>query len=144
MEQYKHIILTSPNEWDPQKVTFPSATEVDIDDIESRNVSAGLSLRRDIAFTDFGDNYLQPLKIFDIQVFNARIMKSIAVWTVIHDGPLAADELLPPKTFISSDRHSNTTPVDLSEAWNISVEQAAMTLQATAQNHIRSAVMPLS
>ena len=68
----------------------------------------------------------------------------IAVPTVIHDGTLGADELLPPKTFISSDRHSNTTPVDLSEAWNISVEQAAMTLQATTQNHIRSVVMPLS
>ena len=39
LEQYKHIVLTSPNKWDPRKVTFPSATEVDIDDIESRNVS---------------------------------------------------------------------------------------------------------
>ena len=151
LEQCKHIVLTSPNEWDPRKVAFPSTSEVDIDDIESRNVSAGASLRRDssrrdnhMADTEFGDNNRRPLRIFDIQVFNARIMKSIVVPTVIHDGPLAADMLMPPKAFISADRHSNTTPEDLSEVWNISIEQATMTLQATTQNHIRSAVMPLS
>ena len=97
-----------------------------------------------MASTEFGDNNRQPLRIFDIQTFNARIMKSLIVPTVIHDGPLAADMLMPPKAFISTERHTNTTPEDLSETWNISVEQAAMTLQATTQNHVRSAVMPLS
>ena len=146
LEQCKHIVLTSPNEWDPRQVAFPSTSDVDIDEIESRHVSAGSSSRRvtTMASTGFGDNNRQPLRIFDIQVFNARIMKSMVVPTVIHDGPLAADTLMPPKAFISTDRHTNTTPEDLSETWNISVEQAAMMLQATTQNHVRSAIMSLS
>ena len=146
LEQYKHIVLTSPNEWNPRKVVFPSIPDADIDELESRNVSTGCTLRRGVNMMtpEFGDGYHQPLRIFDIQVFNARIMKSVVFPTVIHDGPLAADALMPPRSFISADHHSNTTPEDLSEAWNISIEQAAVTLQATTQNHIRSAAMPLS
>ena len=71
LEQCKHIMVTSPTEWDSREVTFPSTTKVDIDDIESRNVSACCSSRRDMGCTDFGDHYQQPLKIFHIQVFNA-------------------------------------------------------------------------
>ena len=51
---------------------------------------------------------------------------------------------MPTRTFLSSERHSNTTSEDLSEIWNISVEQAKMTLLATTQHHARSAIMPLS
>ena len=51
---------------------------------------------------------------------------------------------MPTRTFISNNRHSNTTAEDLSEVWNISLEQARMTLDATTQNHVRSAIMPLS
>ena len=86
--------------------------------------------------TTYDNAYERPIRIFDIQVFNARIMKSSVIPTLIQEGPLAADQLLPPKSFVSKDRHSNTTPEDLSEVWNISVEQVAMTLQATTQNHI--------
>ena len=51
---------------------------------------------------------------------------------------------MPTRTFISSERHTNTTAEDLSEIWNISVDQARMTLDATTQHHVRSAIMPLS
>ena len=47
-------------------------------------------------------------------------------------------------TFISLERHSNTTPEDLSERWSISVAQAKLTLEATTQRLKRSAVMPLA
>ena len=71
-------------------------------------------------------------------------MKSAIVSTRVLGGILLEDELMPPRTFLSKERHSNTTPEDLSKVWNISLEQAAMTLDAITQPHARSAIMPLS
>ena len=62
----------------------------------------------------------------------------------IMPGPLEEGEILPPKTFLSSERHSKTTPEDLSERWGLSVAQAALTLKATTRRLIRSALMPLA
>ena len=47
-------------------------------------------------------------------------------------------------TFLSSERHTNTTAEDLSKRWSISVAQAALTLKSTNQILKRSALMPLS
>ena len=68
LEQYKHIALTSPNEWNPRKVVFPSILHADIDELESRNVSTGRTLRRAVNMMtpEFGDGYHQPLWIFSI------------------------------------------------------------------------------
>jgi len=85
---------------------------------------------------------LEEKPIYD--VYNMRVMKSLIVPTAVSSGPLEDDQLLAPKTFISTERHSNTFPEDLSETWGISVEQAKMTLDATTQRHGRSAIMPLS
>ena len=49
-----------------------------------------------------------------------------------------------PRTFISSKRHSSTTPEDLSERWGLSLAQAALTLKASTQRLTRSALMPLA
>jgi hypothetical protein len=54
-------------------------------------------------------------------------------------GLIKERDIKAPCTFLSDDRHSNTTPVDLSERWGLSVAQAALTLNATT----RSALMPL-
>ena len=56
--------------------------------------------------------------------------------TLVSTGPLEDDQLLAPKTFISKERHSNTSPEDSGETWDISVEQAKMTLDATTQRHV--------
>lgn len=146
LEEYRHIVMTSDKPWDPHEVQFPSPSHYDIEDLESRNVRAvvtrtGYSASGDY---DYGNSYVKPLKIFDIKTFNARIMKSQKANVKISHGPLHEDELMPRKTFVSSGRHSNTTPEDLSEVWNISVGQAKMTLEATTQHHSRSAVLPLS
>ena len=112
LNELPHVILTSPREWDPQRVTFPCSSELD------------------------------DKLTYDI--YNTRVIKSLLVPTRVSNGPLADDQLLAPKTFISNERHSNTSPEDLSEAWGISVQQAKMTLDATTQRHGRSAIMPLS
>ena len=54
-------------------------------------------------------------------------MKSLIVPTEIVEGTLSGDKLLEPKSFLSTNCHSNTDPQDLSEIWNISIEQAKMT-----------------
>ena len=63
-------------------------------------------------------------------------MESSIVETKMAEGSSSEDEILPPKMFLSTNRHSNTTAEDLSEAFQISVEQAQMTLDTTTQHHI--------
>lgn len=144
LKEFKHIVLTSDHPWNPHEVEFPETPRSIIEEIESYNVSATNREEPTVLDTSYGDSYFQPVKVFDINVFNARIMKSSVIPVKISNGPLAEDELRPPKTFISTERHSNTTPEDLSELWGISVEQARMTLDASTQHHSRSAIMPLS
>ena len=147
LQMYPHIVLTSERLWNPQHVQFPGTTRLEREEIEGRSISlVRHDLRRDEreSRTTFDDPYHEPLRIFDIQAFNARIIKSSRIETRVSDGPLPEDKIMPAKTFLSSNRHSNTTPEDLSEVWNISVEQAKMTLDATTQHHVRSAIMPLS
>ena len=145
LDEYKHIMMASPIEWNPSKVQFPGTDYNGIHEIESRNVSlVEVDFRGDDELIPHDNPYLQPIRIFDIQSFNRRIMKSSVIDTRMAQGPLSEDEILPPKTFISTNRHSNTTAEDLSEVFQISVEQAQMTLDATTQHHVRSAIMPLS
>ena len=49
-----------------------------------------------------------------------------------------------PRTFVLSKRHSSTIPEDLSEIWVLSLAQATLTLKATTQKLVRSAVVPLA
>ena len=59
-------------------------------------------------------------------------------------GPLTEQELRPPHSFLSTDRHSSTSAEVLSERWGLSIPQARMTLLATTRNLKRSALMPLA
>ena len=48
-----------------------------------------------------------------------------------------------PRAFLSAEQHSNTPPEDLSKHRGISVAQTALTLKATTQKLVQSAIMPL-
>ena len=48
------------------------------------------------------------------------------------------------RTFLSKNRHSNTTAEDLSERWGLSISQAALTLKSTTQKLNRYSIMPLA
>ena len=144
LQRYRKVVMTSPNQWNPEVVKFPGLGQDEVGEIEYRDISKveiGSGMEPSATF---GDGYLAPMQIFDVQIFNRRIMKSTVIPTIIADGPLHEDEISPPRTFISKQRHTNTTPEDLSEVWGISVDQARMTLEATTQKHVRSALMPLS
>ena len=60
------------------------------------------------------------------------------------EAPIDATTIKVQNTFLSSERHTNTTAEDLSKRWSISVAQAALTLKATTQRLKRFALMPLS
>ena len=123
LKEFKHIVLTSPTEWNPSKVRFPGTDYNDVHEIESRNVSlVEVDFKGDDALIPYDNPHLQPIRIFDIQSFNRRIMKSSVIETKMAQGPLSEDEILPPKTFLSTNRHSNVTAEDLSEVFQISVE----------------------
>ena len=63
---------------------------------------------------------------------------------VIETGPITEIELQTSKTFISKERHSKTTPEDLSKIWGISLAQLALTLKATTRKLARLTIMPLA
>ena len=49
-----------------------------------------------------------------------------------------------PRKFLSPKKNSSTTTEDLSERWGLRLAQATLTLKATTQKLVRSAVMPLA
>ena len=58
----------------------------------------------------------------DIQNFKRRAITSLVVDYRTMDGPLIENEIVTTMTFLSRNRHSNTTSDDLSEIFQISVE----------------------
>ena len=88
--------MTSPQEWDPHKVEFPSCPDPNYKYIKI--------LPKQGCKSDYG-----------VMEFNARIIESLVVPTVPSSGPLPADALLAPKTFISTDRHSETGEQNLAD-----------------------------
>ena len=49
-----------------------------------------------------------------------------------------------PQTFLSNNRHSSTTEEDLSERWELSISQVALTLKATTHKLTRSEIITLA
>ena len=126
LEQLPHYTVTGSEPWEPHEIVYPSMTRDEAEDLET------------IATT----HTLHHRSVFDLHSMNRRWIASAD--RIIVPGPLTEAALRPPKSFLSTGRHSNTTPEDLSEVWGISTEQAQLTLRATTQNHVRSAIMPLS
>ena len=87
-------------------------------EIKSRNISlVEVDFRGDDVLIPHDNPYLKPIRIFDIRSFNRRIMKSSVIKTSMAQGPLLEDEFLPLKTFLSTNRYSNTIAEDLSEVF---------------------------
>ena len=87
-------------------------------EIESRDISLiGIHFREDNILISHDNSYLKSIRIFDIQSFNRRIMKSSIIKTRMTQDPLLEDEIFPPNVFLSINRYSSTTVEDLSEAF---------------------------
>ena len=66
LNECKHIVLTSPIEWNPHKVEFPGLAQSEVDEIEGYNISELQVERKENVDIAYSDPYLQPVKIFDI------------------------------------------------------------------------------
>ena len=149
LEKYPHIELSSPNTWDPKRVTFPKCiyTLGEMIHDKSRHLSAL-------------HQYDAPLHDDDESIFNLdRIQRKICSLSQIKpnngsqpEKTLYRDKTIDPGssdapdlfTFQSSDRHTDVNPQQLSERWGISITTAFNTLQHTMQKFLRSSTLPLS
>ena len=107
LNEYPHVILTSPNNWNPSEIKFPGIGDSEICQIEGRGIgSVGtIDIHGNFNYDNYlgHDNpYLQPMKIFDLRAFNARIIGSVKVPVDYYEGPFSESTLKEPKTFISS------------------------------------------
>ena len=71
------------------------------------------------------------------------LVKYIHIDTV-PEQPNNLTDIRQPRGFLSAERHSKTTPEDLSKRWGISVAQEALTMKSTTHKLVILAIMPLS
>ena len=161
LRSYPHIQLNSSEPWNPRAVKLPGTSTIEKREIESRNI-CGVHAIEDIE-RDRKVGHERPEDlIYSMDTFRESVISSASVSYEQYEarrvdeirfkslpppvmpGPLEEREIQAPHTFLLKDRHSRTTPEDLSERWGLSVAQAALTLKATTRNLIRSALMPLA
>ena len=146
------IHLTSQHPWDPMKVKFPSCNTTLEEQCGGMRYLSGVSTHR------LEEDWLVSAEPdFCIESINRAICAMKRVTQEPDSGSteevhLAKDESIDTgstdvpvlQTFQSSDRHTDVSPEQLSERWNISVSTAIKTLKKTTQKFLRSAVLPLS
>jgi hypothetical protein len=160
LQAYPHIVLCSSAPWNPRQIQFPGITPNEQEEIEVRNIQ---SVKQEHN-PQSGEGEEDVL--FDIAELRKRIISSATITfedmeekrekrrikaltqaslpPIVLPGPLEEHEIMPIRTFLSKDRHSRTTPEELSERWGLSIAQAALTLKATTRRLVRSALMPLA
>ena len=128
-----HITMSSPAEWNPREIQFPSTVHhgeegtYGISQVSIRNANF------DMSTFNFDERSISC-------VLTDRLLAAINVGG---DEPIAPDVPIP-KTFATTKRHSAVTAQELSERWFIGLAQAHETIKVTTQNVTRSAVLPLS
>ena len=131
LEHCPRHILTSDNLWTPHTVQLSVlGADSDFDYHIDSFTSSYLFCEQDQAINDdfriLGDTST---------ILDQRMISNLG--QVKGDIPF-------PSTFISTKRHTDVTPNDLSERWLIGSEQAKQTMESTTQHYVRSAILPLS
>lgn len=120
-----HIVLTSPNEWNPSDAQFPSL---------ARHLEAGHNMSR-IRSSPAQTEFDMSIHNFDDRGgITCAISERLVAEVRVHDDSIPPDIPLP-KTFATSKRHSEITAQEwLSERWLIGLAQAQATIKVTTQN----------
>jgi hypothetical protein len=143
LDNCPHIVLSSPNEWNPRDVQFPTPRHHveegrrDVSEVVSQS-HLELTLKTDLPPFDMSTHN------FDAQAITCAISDRLIAEVRIQHGDIPPDNVPLPKTFATSKRHAGITAQELSERWLIGLTQAHETIKVTTQNCIRSAVLPLS
>ena len=139
LQHSPQIVMSSHAEWNPRDIQFPQQVhhmeegEEDMTYNLMHNMS-GITSERQFDLTSVLHDEV-PIS----RIITDRLVAAITISEVETrpDVPL-------PRTFASGKRHSDVTAQELSERWFIGLSQAHDTIKVTTQNHVRSAVLPLS
>ena len=147
----QHIEMTSSLPWEPSEVKLGKVSQS-----TSRNV---FSVKIDTRFvsTSPSDYFQESVRQYSDPSTDEAILSEInSVLVTFNEDykrylnsttshPYAFGEDIPSrKTFVSNQRHGKISSDLLSELWHIGPKRAKATLEATTQNGIRSAILPLS
>ena len=90
LSEYPHVTLTNSDPWNPSLVRFPGISDLEIQELEGRNVSVvGYDLREGMTDAGYGDPYHESLRIFDLGVFSSRICSSKTIETKASAGTIS-------------------------------------------------------
>ena len=122
LDHSPHIILTLDTEWNPHTVQLAAVQSVEAEDMFDM-----------FGGTEPGLQQISSVYCFEEMAESLRMARQICVIDVEER-----------KTFISKERHAAVTSENLSERWNIGLNQAKQTLKVTTQRGVRSAILPVS
>ena len=152
LNECPHVQLTSSSPWIPSQVKFPGSSMSLEDEVGGMRYLSGVKAHHEIECQLLEQE--EDVTCFSLESINRRIasMKVAVVEEAKLPEALVRDESVDPgsadvpelHTFQSSDRHTDVSPADLSERWNISIATAIQTLKKTTQKFLRSAVLPLA
>ena len=129
--QLTWLILTSPHDWDPHNVCFPSCSGQSSDNtpIESRHLILAVD-------TLLQHTIYDPIMVASLMSSHIQVAE-VATPSALQDVPSA-------QMFQSKERHSTVTPLDLSKRWYIGLGQVTQMLKVTTRWLMLSAILPLT
>ncbi len=119
LDHSPHIILTLDTEWNPHTVQLAAVQSAEAEDI--------------FGDTEPGLAQISSVYCFNEMAENLRIYRQISLVNVEAR-----------KTFISKEQHPAVSSENLSERWNIGLNQAKQTLKVTTQRGVISSILPVS
>ena len=131
LSQLPWLILTSPHDWDPHNVCFPSCNSQSSDSISIESNHSILAVDTLLQHTIYDPIMVASLMLSHVQVAEMTM-------------PSTIQDIPSTRTFQLKECHSSITPSDLSERWYIGLGQAAQMLKVTTQRLMRSAILPLA
>jgi hypothetical protein len=142
LETCSHIILSSPEPWNPADLNLSAATATPI----LHHTNDSLATKSYFILSIWGEQVVdlyQFESIFDLDEVNWRLILSVQVHNVprkqAEQAQASAVSIPDPpvlKTFVSKEGIADVSPASLAEWWFISPKQAAETLKETTQNMI--------
>ena len=141
-----HVTCSSAHDWDPHNVILPKSSRTVEDKIE-RKIGAVMTEVRSTELTDT-ENYSNSAdKIYDIDAITSRMIGSVKLFSItssnLYETKATVQDVTQAETFQSKGCHSIMSPEELSDRWQIGIEQARDTITKTTQTITCSSVIPL-
>ena len=120
LSQLPRLILTSPHDWDPHNVCFPSCNGQSSNSVSIEPNHSILAVDTLLQHTIYDPIMVASLMLSHVQVAEMTM-------------PSTLQDISLSRTFQSKECHSSVTPSDLSERWYIGLGQATQMLKVTTQ-----------